>query len=194
MRKRIIKENKGGFFSKKRIIMYLIGGFLILLMVGSVLNMDGEKKETYEYNGIKFIRADIGWIGYLNDKPITLANSPEVIKDIRVYGEGFKNLNSLGKIYLSVNPTDYLISGLSEFSRNIQLEPALIPACFEDVAGCEERPIKDCDDSNVFTGVMIFKTGDNNTINFKNNCLVVEAKKGDMVKVIDRLILEWYEI
>jgi len=194
MKKRVIGEKKKRIFTKQKVIMYLIGGFLIILMVGGAINMDGEESEAYEYNGVEFTLTNIGWLGYKGDKQIVLTQNPEVAKNVTVNGRGFDTLNDISKIYISINPDDYLSNGLSEFSRNIQLEPVLITACFEDFEGCEDMPIKDCDDSSLGTGVIIFKEGEDNKIDFENNCLVVESKDGEMINVIDRLILEWYNI
>lgn len=194
MKKRIIEEKKEGFFSKRKIFMYLVGIFLIVLMVGSVLNTSGEETEVYEHKGVKFNKIEGGWIGYLGEQPIVLINNPGDVQDVKVDGEGFKNLNSMSKIYLSTIPEDNIVGGIREFSRNIKLEPSVVPACFEDVEGCEELPLKNCNDANIYTGVIIFKSGENNTINFKNNCLTVEANKTEMIKVVDRLVLEWYEL
>ena len=194
MKKRIIGEKKKGFFTKQKVIMYLIGGFLIILMVGSAINMDSEESEAYEYNRVEFTLTNIGWVGYKENKQITLSKNPEGAKNVTVNGIGFNDLNDIGKIYISINPDDYLSNSLSEFSRNIQLTAVLIPACFEDFEGCEDMPIKDCDDATIGTGVIIFKEGEDNKINFENNCLVVEGEEDKMINVIDRLILEWYEI
>lgn len=194
MKKIVVHEKKKSFFSKKKIFTLLIGGFLILLMVMSVLNMGGDEKEVYEYKGVKFTKVDTGWVGYKGDVPILLMNSPEDVLDVKVEGSNFKTINEGSKIYLSLNPEDYVNDGLSELSRNIKLNPPVVQACFEDFKGCEELPIKDCDDAEFFVSVMIFREGEENSVKFKNNCLIVEAGEGNMTKVVDRLILEWHEL
>jgi len=194
MERRVIAEKKK--MNKAKIGLYLMGFFLIALMIGSSITMRGEEFDRVEYNGVKFQEVEGGWIGYRGEERILLTNNPNELAEVSIKGEGFDQLNSLSKLYLSLNPDDRIQNALYEyeFSQNIRIEPPMFNSCFKDFEGCEDLPIKTCEDASSVTGVIIFKTGENNTINFKNNCLVVEGKEDEIVSVVDSLVLKWKRI
>ena len=70
---------KEPFWKSKKLITSLMGGFIILIMVTSILGLWAEQKgeDKYEYKGIKFTDTDYGWIGYKDSQRKTICHNPQ---------------------------------------------------------------------------------------------------------------------
>ena len=65
-------------------------------------------------------------------------------------------------------------------------------ACSVDIEECKDLPIKDCDDANDNTFIVLIKLDKDNKINFSNNCLNINGDLFYISQVIDRLILKFF--
>lgn len=168
-----------------------IGAFFILLMVFSTLSMyDPSQNEKVETHGMEFVQAEQGWIAYTDNGYVQLLRDPSTLEDL---GDiPLVNFVSVSKIYLTINPLDgnNLNIALQELQRNINYGKLTL-ACTEDVKGCEDLPLKTCNDASEDTAVIQFENADNSSITFKNNCLLFKGE--DYVELIDWFILEQKE-
>ena len=65
-KKAIIKKSK--WYKDKRFLVYLIGVFIILIMIASVLNIGSNGEEKQEYNGYVFTKTERGWVTYVDNQ------------------------------------------------------------------------------------------------------------------------------
>lgn len=188
MKKKNIQEKKEGMFSKKRTLTYLMGGFIILLMVASALNMwKGDKEEAYDYHGLKFVKTEQGlWIAYKGNEQIVLTYNPEELEQIELpVNVGMISYSQ--KIYISTDDIKANGKVMGYFKQKIGITNSKPFACTEDVPGCEELPLKSCDDATQSQAVVIFKKAEETKINYMANCLTMEGQSENLIKAIDKL-------
>ena len=141
-------QKKEPILKNKKLLVYILGFGIIMLMVGSVLSLWVFKEEqntettTYEYNGYKFVDSNNGYIININNKNIAFNYLPNELEDIEA--EGFNFVNN--KYYILFDPAE-----LNEGSYEVTKIKAIlnyfsilgVPACVKD-EGCSNIPIKDC--------------------------------------------------
>ncbi len=172
----------------------LIGGFIIFIMIASALGMYGSDDETeeqgYEYKGVTFVDTGTGWLAHLDSgEQLMISSNPQRLENLT--GVGAVNLNNfkyVEKVYLTQNPEDNIGHAIREFFRVISIEPRTVPACSADVPGCEELPIRVCDNASMEYGVIEFRKANESSVTFKNNCLLLEGES--LLEVVDKFILE----
>jgi len=188
MKKKKVLEKKEKFFSKKRTMTYLMGSFIILLMIASGLNMwKGDTQETYTYNGLKFVKTEQGfWVAYKGQQKITLIYPPEDLEEIELpVNVGMITYSQ--KMYISTDDITTNARAMSYFKQKIGITSFKPIACTEDKEGCEELPLKDCDDATQSEGVVVFKKAEETRVTYKANCLVMEGASENLIKAVDKL-------
>ena len=73
------------------------------------------------------------------------------------------------------------------FKRKIGITELKHYACTEDQEGCEDLPLKNCDDATQSNGVVIFKRAEDTKISYSNNCIVMEGASENLIKAVDKL-------
>ncbi len=186
------REKSVSFFKNKKFLTSLIGIFIILIMVLSALDLWKGGGESYVYQGTKFSKEDTGWSAYIGANKVTLAYNPKELENI--VDAGFSNLNSVQKIYVSTDNPLAMYRSMDYFKNRMPLSPVKSMACVPEainVSECEQFPLKDCNDANDNTGVVIFKRAENTTIQpISRSCFLVEGNNEDLVKVIDKSMLK----
>lgn len=182
---------------KSKIWKFALPIFIILVMVMSGVGyMMGENSsESVKYNNLKFVKSENGvWTAYKEDKQIVLFNNPNELTNIKVEKIDFNQLNSAEKIYISLNSEDNLGNYLQGLQFNLlnNLAPKKISACYKDSEPCKDLPLKDCKDATNSVKIIVIKKGDNTTINYNNNCLNIQGKDEELVKFIDKMVLEMF--
>ena len=185
--KKKIREKKEPFFSKKRTLTYAIGGFIILLMVASALNMNSEEEEKYDYHGLKFVQTEQGiWAAYKDNQQITLLYSPEELEKIELPANvGMMSYSQ--KIYISTDDIKTNAKPMDYFKRRIGITESKPYACTKDVPGCENLPLKTCEDATQSQAVVVFKRAEQTKVDYKANCLTMEGDSENLIKAIDKL-------
>ncbi len=187
--KKKIREKKEPFFSKKRTLTYMIGGFIILLMVASALNLRNEEEKKYDYHGLKFVQTEQGiWAAYKDDQQIALLYSPEELEKIEI-PTNVGMLSYSQKIYISTDDIKTNAKPMDYFKRRIGITESKPYACTKDVPGCESLPLKTCDDATQSQAVIIFKRAEETKIEYKANCLTMEGDSENLINAIDKLYL-----
>lgn len=192
--KKKLREKKKKKISTQRLVTYIIGLSLVMLMVGSGLNMAGYfggDEATVEYNGQKFISSDEGWITYKDNRPIVIQSDPELLTLIDTGIEAnIRSIDFSQKIYFSNDPRDNIQAAFYDFTRNLQFSNTFVPACTVDIPECADYPLKTCDDATPDIGVIIFKESNESKVTFFNNCLVVQGDYENLTMITDKLILD----
>ncbi len=190
MKKRKYFGKKKSIFRRKELYTYLIGIFIIMLMVLSVVNLNSDEEEQIEYGELTFVPTNSGYLAYDGDDPIVVLSNPEELKELEVEGMDVSSLDSLSKVYISLNPEDSYQNAVYDFYNNMELTTWTTEACYEDSEACATLPIKTCEDTTSDIGVVIFREDNETVLSFEDNCLTIQGK--DLLKVTDKLILDQY--
>ncbi len=184
------RKTKQTFSKKQKLVTAAIGGFIILVMVGSLMQSYGEEKQGLQtYKGIEFTNTGNGWVGYTGGgKQVFLATSPSELKNISIQIPYISTLNLLDKIYISSDPRESVRTALYMFEKNIPLSPTKVGACTVDIQACVDLPLKNCTDTTDKIGVVVFKEDNKTAINLNNNCLTIQGKY--LTKLVDKLYME----
>ena len=175
----VIKKVK--WYKDKRILVYLMGFFIILIMIASVLNI-GEKEEKQKYNNYVFTKTERGWLTYVNNQAIMFNYLPQELEDITIPS---LNLNSK-KVYILIDPEeitiqDYNIQRLIYTLRYLNINTFL--ACSKET-NCPDIPIIDCSNPNF---VFYFKLSNETKTYKENNCLILEGNNDGQLMLVERL-------
>ena len=174
-------QKKESILKNKKLLVYILGFGIIMLMIGSVLSLwvfkeEGNTETTaYEYNGYKFLKSNNGYILNINNKNIAFNYLPNELEDIEAESFNFAN----NKYYILFDPAELTESSYELNKINIILNYLGIlgiPACVKD-EGCSNIPIKDCSADAIY-----LKKGDNNIYN-QDKCIILSYNNGG--KIID---------
>ena len=178
----------------KKISVLFIALFIISIMVASVLNFglpieDAQQQAALVYNGYDFYPTNIGgWMTEKDGKQVALTYNPQQLEDISSDKIDFTTLRFSEKTYLSFDAnSNNLAIAANDIIRNIVL-PKIVRACPEDIPGCENFPLKTCDDSTDSTGVINLRENETKIIQLEKNCLFIQAPSYDLVKIVDKII------
>lgn len=185
------REKGTSFFKSKKFLTVLIGIFIIMLMVMSVLDLWKGTEDSYDYHGVEFARGDNGWSAYISNNFVVLPYSPAELENVT--DVDFSGFNSLEKIYLTTDNPVATYKSMDYFRRRIPLSPTKVLACIPDganVTECGQLPLKDCADADNYVGVIVFRRAENFTSSlFSGTCLVLEGSSEDLMKVFDKSML-----
>jgi hypothetical protein len=180
---------------KQKRNQFIIGGVLIFVMFGSVFgiiaNSFGESEEIKKinYNGFEFVNQNGFWILELENFLFVFENNPKQIEfnesvnispeinlansysgmPLYVFSE---NNNAKMEIYRNLDP------------RANNIVQRMQDACFEEECG-EDLPIKTCEDNFI-----IIRENNNSRIIQEDNCVFIEGKKEDLVKLTDKYLFK----
>ena len=174
-----------------------------------VLNLKGKLKpeQGYIYKGVySFITVDSLWYTQLNSPQgtkiysLALRYSPKDLKEIAIEGNiNSEFFNNQGKFYNTFNPNgkelSYVSLAVADFSTHMAkvFEKEPIAACDRnETEPCKTRPIVTCDDKDKL--VLYIKESERFRVYYNNNCIVVEGKGLDLVKGVDRILYNLYNI
>lgn len=188
------REKSTSFFKSKKLLTYLIGFFIIIIMAMSAMDLWKGSGESYVYHGIKFTKSeDTGsWVSYINSNQVALTYNPQELENVT--DVDFSLFNSVQKIYLSTDNPLVNYQSMNYFSKRLPLTPKKTLACTpesENVTECSQFPLKDCNDADDNVGVVIFKRSENFTKSLvSSTCLELEGDSDYMTKVIDKAALK----
>lgn len=174
-----------------------------------VSNLKGELRpeQGYVYKGIySFITLDGLWYTQLSSPKgtrvysLALRYSPNDLKDIVIEGNLDKNFfDDKSEFYVAFNPTgrEFSFIGLAVADFNTHMSKVFeknpIAACDRnETEPCKNRPIVTCDDNDKL--VLYVKEADKFRAYYNGNCIVVEGRGLDLVKGVDRILYNLYNI
>lgn len=174
-----------------------------------VLNLKGKLRPSqgYVYKGVySFITLDNLWYTQLTSLKgtkiysLALRYSPKDLKDIVIEGNLNNNFfNNQSKFYNTFNPTgkelSYVSLAIADFSTHMSkvFEKEPIGACDRnETEPCKTRPIVTCEDTDKL--VLYIKESERFRTYYNNNCIVVEGQGFDLVKGVDRILYNLYNI
>ena len=174
-----------------------------------VLNLQGKLKPSqgYVYKGVySFITLDNLWFTQLTSPKgtkiysLALRYSPKDLKDIAIEGRlDHEFFNNQSEFYVTFNPKgkgfSYVGLAAADFDTHMSrvFEKRPISACDRnETESCETRPIVNCDDADKL--VLYLKEADRFRTYYNNNCIVIEGSGFDLVRGVDRILYNLYNI
>jgi len=174
-----------------------------------VLNLKGKLKpeQGYVYKGVySFVTLDDVWYTQLQSPKgtkiysLSLRYSPKDLKDIVIEGnldrEFFDNQT---EFYVTFNPTgkefSYVALAIGDFDTHMLkvFEKTPVAACDRnETQPCRNRPIVTCEDKDKL--VLYIRESDKFRVYYNDNCIVVEGSGFDLVKGVDRILYNFYNI
>ena len=174
-----------------------------------VLNLKGELKpeQGYVYEGVySFVTLDNLWYTQLTSPKgtkiysLALRYSPRDLKDIVIEGNLDKDFfDQQSEFFVTFNPTgrefSYIGLAVADFNTHMSkvFEKKPIAACDRnETEPCKNRPIVTCEDKDKL--VLYIKESERFRAYYSNNCIVVEGDGFDLVRGVDRILYNLYNI
>ena len=174
-----------------------------------VLNLQGKLKPSqgYVYKKVySFVTLDNVWYTQLKSPKGTkiydmaLRYSPRDLTSIRVQGAlNTDFFNNQTELYVTFNPKGgdfaYVSLAVADFETHMSkvFEKAPVGACDRnETETCKTRPIVTCNDADKL--VLYINQSDKFKTYYNNNCIVVQGNGFDLVKGVDRVLYNLYNI
>ncbi len=173
------------------------------------LNLKGKlkKDEGYLHNGVySFVKFDGLWYAQLvSPKGTRLYNiqfryAPRDVEKIKIGGSLDSNLiDNATEYYVTFNPTGQNFSAVAlaigDFNThmtNIFFKQPIAACDKNETNACANRPIITCDNTDKL--VLYVKESNTSRVIYDDNCITIEGSGFDIVKGIDRVLYDFYEI
>ncbi len=161
---------------KKKTLLYVLGGFIILVMVGSILGYYGADSATSAatYQGHTFVQTAQGWMTIMNGQQLAFQYHPRTIANYThiplLFGQ---------KVYILFNPQEY-----TEKSPELQYLQAYLRftghtvnfACTHD-KNCSDLPILSC--TNEQQDILFYTQGTATALRKQDSCTVLTYQPGE---------------
>lgn len=174
-----------------------------------VLNLKGKLKpeQGYVYKGVySFVTLDGLWYTQVTSPKgtkiysLALRYSPKDLKDIVIEGNlDTAFFDSKPEFFVTFNPTgkEFSFIGLAVADFNTHMSKVFeknpIAACDRnETEPCKDRPIVTCEDNDKL--VLYVKESGKFRAYYNGNCIVVEGNGLDLVKGVDRILYNLYNI
>ncbi len=188
MKKITSKQEKSRKKNRNQLIvgLILIGVMLFSVIGYSFQGSGGNVNKKIKYNGFEFIKQGDFWVLNINNNNFVFKYNPEEVEKINEY------LTPLNGYY---DQPLYIFSESNaaelEIYRNLNLFVQRIQkACPEGEKNCGENdPFKTCKDNFI-----IIKESNSSKIYQEENCVFIEGKQEDLVKLSDGFLFKIFGI
>ena len=187
MRKISTKEIKEKKETRSRMIIGIILVSIMILSTAGYSFFSGSQDETKKirYNGIEFVKGDIGWEFEIQGNKFLTQYNPEETENITV--PVYMTLGSY-----SAKPLYFVgeNSGKQEIARNLAgyASRVLLDVCIEeeDYKRCDDEnlPIKNCSQENI----IITGNSENVEIKQNENCIFIFAPYQEQTRTADAFL------
>ncbi|MBR9675888.1 hypothetical protein GOV05_02665 [Candidatus Woesearchaeota archaeon] len=211
--KKIMKKKKVDYISLSILVLIIITltflGFNpdIITEIRNNETKFFEKEEVpdqYAYNGFEFTKTDGIWYTQIEKDGVPFVimtqYSPKEVEDTKItYQENlFPSLTHRGdEVYLSFDPREENKSDVTvaavDFAKGLSIVFGLRvnSACTVNETGCQE--VLSCDSRND-TAIIELIRDEIPRAEYQGNCLKVYGTGQDLIRVVNRLMFEWYDI
>jgi len=176
------------------------------------LNLKGKLKDAQGYiynNAYSFVKFDDLWLTQFKSPKGTILYDiqfrygPREVEDIKISGTlNTKRFNDATQYYATFNPlgNDFTYIRLARFDYDIQMtkifQKTPVSACDRNVTNgttaCVGIPIITCD--NTDDVVVYFKESKELNLEYDDNCIVISGSGLDLIKGVDRILYDLYDI
>ena len=174
-----------------------------------LLNIQGKLKPEQGYlykDAYSFVNVDGFWYTQLTSHTgkslynMNLRYSPRDLEDIHILGYMDTDLfNNATEYYVTFNPTgedfSHVALAVADFNQHMVnvFGKKPIAACDKnETSACEDRPIITC--QNTDKVVLYIKEANESLVKYDDNCIIVEGNGFDLVKGVDRVLYNFYDI
>ena len=174
-----------------------------------VLNLKGKLKPSqgYVYKEVySFVTLDNLWYTQLTSPKgtklysLALRYSPKDLKNIPIEGTlNSEFFNNQTEFYVTFNPLgnqfSYVALAVADFNTHMSkvFEKIPVAACDRnETEPCKNRPIVTCEDKDKL--VLYVKESEKFRVYYNDNCIVVEGNGFDLVKGVDRILYNLYNV
>ncbi len=175
---------KGKEEKKRKRNQLIIGGILVAIMilstVGYAVNREDTSTKKLTYKGIEFILQNDYWLATIREIQFSFKYNPKETEEISAY-------TTLGIDNYAGQP---LYVSSDNFNAEIELYRNLDPlvlrrqyACLQGETCKNDYPVKNCDNNFI-----IIKEKNSTQIRQDGNCVFIEGKKEDAIKLADRFL------
>jgi hypothetical protein len=171
------------------------------------LNLKGKLKsdQGYIYDVYSFVKFDDLWYTQFKSPQgsrlynVQFRYGPREVEDIRIIGDLDTELfNNATDYYVTFNPAEGNFSAMAlaigDFNEHMSKiffkQP--IAACDRNATACVNRPIITCENTDKI--VLYVKESENSRVVYDDNCIIVEGKGLELVRGVDKALLDFYEI
>ena len=170
-------------------------------MIAKTLEGKENPKTNYMYNGFVFVKVGPLWYtqwkvdNYIFNVP--LHYGPLELKVVIAEGQLDERFNT-GSYYITFDPYgsdfSYVAVSAGEIGRNLVegLGAKIKSSCYQNHTVCAGKPIITCENTN--ESVIFIKESNESKIVMQGNCLILQGKGEELLKVTDRVILQLYGI
>jgi hypothetical protein len=168
-------------------------------------NLEGDldEDEGYVHNGYSFVKVDGLWwtemdkFGTLLKVPLHFG--PKELEEITIEGSLSQDFNVGEDVHIAIDPkvvNKYYTLSVSELSFNVVkgMDRRPVGSCTEEGIGCEDRPIISCDNNPDNKPVIELVLSEEPNIELNGACIKISGYDYDLVKGVDRILLQWYGI
>ena len=192
---------------KEGILLWTIGGILLVLVIifagpriTGYFNVQDELT-VVPYNNFEFTYFDGLWyFEWQQDNKlfnIPLRFHPADVENVTVFGRLDNSFNRK-HMYITFDPDSddltYVALGAAELSVNMVRVINVVPtaACTKNLTdACLDRPIRTCGKGE---SVLYLKTANTTRLLLSGECIILEGRGLELLRVIDRLLYKWYKI
>lgn len=161
-----------------------------------------DQTEGYMYNGFSWVYADGLWwteldrFGTLLKVPLHFG--PKDVKNISIVGSLSSDFNKGEVVYIAIDPNvtnKYYTLALSELNFNIikGIDRNIITSCTENSSICDNRTIINCETAQGRPIIQLV-VANVTQVEFKDTCIKISGNGYDLVKAVDRVLMNWYGI
>jgi len=171
-------------------------------------NLDGKltSEEGYLYNGLSFVFMGGMWHTSITSPSgrkvynLVLRYGPKDVEGLKIQGALNTSLfNKYPNYYVTFNPVGsdfaHVAAAVNDFNQHMinAFNKQPVPACDKnETEACSTLPIINC--SNTENSVLYIKEAEELTVNYQDNCILITGHGFDLVKGVDRVILDFYRI
>lgn len=173
------------------------------------LNLKGKLKEEqgYLYKDVySFVKFDNLWYTQFKSPKgtrlydIQFRYGPREVEDITIKGSlNTELLNRVTEYYVTFNPTgndfSHVALAVADFNQhmiNIFFKKPVAACDKNETYNCVDRPIITCENTDKL--VLYVKEANSSRVYFDDNCIVVEGSGFDLIKGVDRILYDFYDI
>ncbi len=182
--------------NKKTLYIGIIIAFLMVTSIAGYVGNRSSNSEQYKYNKHLFVKVNNGWLTTIGNRQIFLNYGPKDLENLSADKVLLNELNKAQKIYISFNPDNEIEKGVYELQNNVfpLLTTQTVRACTEDIEGCEDKLIKNCNDASQYTIIISIKRSNETKAVYNNNCLDINGDGEGLIRIIDKVILRMFGI
>ena len=161
----------------------LIGVMLFSVIAGGFVGRGGDSSKKVKYNGFEFIKQGEFWTTEINEISFIFNYNPKQIEEI---GEPLNGItNYRGKPLYIFSGNNVVEAKIYQNLFSNGLIQRMQKGCPEDEVCEEDIPIKTCEDNFI-----IMREKENLNIYQQENCVFIEGKKEDFMKLSDEFLFK----